>query len=122
MRRRPHIGGQASEPLDELSPDARIAFGFEFASAIVANRQEDLHQLHGVSFRRTRNSPSVSAATWQSVVPTACFSNRSDARASRPNFAAPRSKNRFFAHLQAPCSAKEQLRFECVGTSPWRNQ
>src|SRR4051812_18374791 len=75
MRRRSHIGGQPPEALDELASDPRIAFGLEFPSAIVANGQKNLHQLHGVSFgRRAATRPQVSAATWKVRFPNLMFS------------------------------------------------
>src|SRR3981081_2963638 len=59
MRRRSHIGGQPPEALHELASDPRIAFGFEFPPAILADRQKNLHELHGVSFGSARDNSTL---------------------------------------------------------------
>src|SRR5258705_8274796 len=115
MRRRSHIGGQAPEALHELASDPRIAFGLEFPPAIIADGQKNLHELHGVSRfdagQFTLTTRALLRQNRKRVCPTSCFANRSDARETR--FAVPTRRR---------VPAKEQLRFECVGPSPWRNQ
>src|SRR4051794_12425197 len=97
MRRRPHIGSQASKSLDELSPDPRIAFRFELAAAIVANGQKNLHQLHGVLFPPTRgHSPSGVGRGMESPFSQPDVSRTVPRRSRAPRkLAAPHSKNPF---------------------------
>src|SRR3954451_7308824 len=71
MRRRTCVSRQSAEPPDQHGVNVRIELAFEFATTIVAHRQEDLNKLHDRKCfceRSTRDSFFTRDSGWFATV------------------------------------------------------